>query len=198
MPVTIDEAAMAKAVEALRRISSGDWLSELAMRVSAGGMKLTLDAFREQRDPYGKPWAPLKRMRTRDRRAAARAQRAGKVPRGHKILIDKGRMRGSVGASPAGHTGRVVIPTWYAAVHQNGASVAPHTRIRRGVLAHRAQLQKLGFATYSSSKGATFSKGFTIPQRMMLPEPDRPLPAAWQAMVESESKRLLRQKFGIR
>ena len=123
---------------------------------------------------------------------------AKKAARGPRVLIDTGRMWGSVGASPAGRTGRVVIPTWYAEVHQNGAKVAPHTRLRKGVLAHRAKMQSLGIATFGSAKLAMFNRGFSIPRRMMLPAADRPLPAARMTMIDRESARILRQKFGLR
>src|SRR5512138_951587 len=96
------------------------WIGELAMRVSAGGVKLVADEFRTSTDPYGKPWAPLKQWRARDKRAARRRAKQGKPVRGPKVLINTGRMRASTGASPIGKTAKIVVPTWYSRFHQTG------------------------------------------------------------------------------
>jgi hypothetical protein len=121
MPIIFERAAMDEANRTLSQLADKDrWLGELAQRVSAGGMKLVADEFKTSTDPYGKAWAPLKRERKRDRRARLRAIKAGKTPRGMKILVRNAIMKGSVGASPQGRTARVVVPTWYARFHQEG------------------------------------------------------------------------------
>jgi phage gpG-like protein len=144
MGVTVNHAQLSQVERVLGTIVAKGWLGELAQRVSAAGMKLVADEFRAEKDPYGKPWAPLAHERPRNRRARLKAISRGRKPKGQKILQDTGRMRGSVGATPRGHTARLVIPTWYAAVHQNGA------RFIRG------------------------SNTTVIPQRMMLPDGDLP------------------------
>jgi len=121
MPVTVDKAALEQAVRTLKQMASKErWIGELAMRASAGGVKLVADEYRASTDPYGKPWAPLKHWRTRDKRAARKRARQGKPMRGPKVLIDKGIMKGSTGASPSGKVAKVVVPTWYARFHQEG------------------------------------------------------------------------------
>jgi phage gpG-like protein len=121
MPITSDPNAMAEAERALRSMTAKEqWLAELALRVSVSGMKLVADEFRTSADPYGQAWEALKKLSTRDRRAMRRAIRAGKTPRGPKLLIRSGRMRASLGAAASGRTARVTMPTWYARFHQEG------------------------------------------------------------------------------
>jgi hypothetical protein len=121
VPVKVDHAKLERAVQTLKDMAAKDrWLGEIAMRVSAGGMKLVADEYRTSTDPYGKPWAPLKQCRTRDKRAARRRAKQDKPVRGPKVLINTGRMRASTGASPSGKIAKVVVPTWYARFHQEG------------------------------------------------------------------------------
>lgn len=121
MPIVELNSGMDRAVATSTQLAEKDkWLGELAQRVSAGGVKLVADGFRSSTDPYGDAWAPLKRERRRDRKARIRAEKAGRKPRGARILVRSGRMRASAGASPQGRTAKVVIPTWYARFHQEG------------------------------------------------------------------------------
>jgi hypothetical protein len=153
-----------KATATLRVFAAKAWLPELAQRVSAGAMRFVADEFNTSTDPYGREWAPLKRERTRDRRARLRAIKRGKTPRGPKVLIHTGRMRASAGASPFGNTARLVIPTWYAKFHQEGS-------FRR-----------------------TFSGPKMMSRRMMLPDESRGTPEKWNAMITMESRKLLQEK----
>jgi phage gpG-like protein len=125
MGCSVNHAQLSQVEKVLGVIISKGWLGELAQRISAAGMKLVADEFKTETDPYGKPWAPLKRERTRNRHARLRAAAAGRKVNGQKILQDTGRMKNSVGAAPRGFTARLVIPTWYAAVHQNGSAKIP-------------------------------------------------------------------------
>jgi hypothetical protein len=104
----------------LAEIVQKNWLGELAQRCTVGAMKLVGDEFRGQHDPYGDAWAPLKRERTRDRRARMRALRAGRTPRGSKVLHRTGRMENSIGATASGGLMRVLVPVEYAQYHQVG------------------------------------------------------------------------------
>jgi phage gpG-like protein len=158
------------------------WLGEIAMRVSAGGVKLVADEFRASEDPYGKPWAPLKRPRPRDRKAARRAIAKGRTPRGPKVLIHTGRMRMSVGASSSGRTARVVVPTWYARFHQEGTTSHPF----------RSFSKKRLSAKMMAREGQQH-----IPQRMILPLVDR-LPSTWDTMIGREARAFMAQRFGVR
>jgi phage gpG-like protein len=181
MGVTVNHSQLSRVERVLGVIISKGWLGELAMRISAAGMKLVADEFRDEKDPYGKPWAPLARERPRNRRARLKAIARGRKPKGQKILQDTGRMRSSVGAAPRGHTARLVIPTWYAAVHQDGARFT-----REPTLREQATRSMAGRAPRLTSTTV-------IPQRMMLPDGD--LPDRWRLTFEKESNLLLAQKM---
>lgn len=125
MGVTVNRAQLSRAQRVMNVIVEKKWLGELAQRISAAGMKLVADEFKNETDPYGKKWAPLKRERPRNRRARLKAIARGKQPKGQKILQDTGRMKNSVGGVPRGNTARIVIPTWYAKFPQSGTRTAP-------------------------------------------------------------------------
>lgn len=160
--VTYDKQAMTDMRRSLQGMKLGMYLPRLAQLVAVGGVKLTNDTFRNQRDPYGRAWAPLARERGRDKRARLRVEAKGKKARGQKILIDTARMRNSTAPIHMGRSGGVAIPTGYASVHQDGG------RIMRGG-------RQVG----------------VIPQRMMLPTRQMGLPAHWQKMIQRETIGLL-------
>jgi hypothetical protein len=115
----------------LAEIVQRQWLGELAQRCTVGAMKLVGDEFRGEHDPYGKPWAPLKRERTRDKRARLRVLAAGRKPRGgSRVLHRTGRMENSVGATSTGGLIRVVVPVDYSVYPQKGT---PHM-VQRKIL----------------------------------------------------------------
>jgi phage gpG-like protein len=95
-------------------------LPKLATRIGAAFVKQVADEFRESRDPYDKPWAPVVRNRRKDVRARARRAKAGKPPKSDKPLIDTGRLRASVVARTEGGVVRVALPVEYASYHQYG------------------------------------------------------------------------------
>ena len=183
MGVTVNHAQLSRVERVLDTIIAKGWLGELAQRISAAGMKLVADGFKTETDPYGNKWAPLASERPRNRRARLRAMARGKKVKGQKILQDTGRMKNSVGAVPRGHTARIVIPTWYAAVHQKGA-----TFTREPTLRQQATRSMAGRAPRLASTTV-------IPRRMMLPEDD--LPTRWRLAFERESNLLLAQKMGV-
>lgn len=160
--VEYDRQAMVDMRRSLEGLRLGAYVPRLAQLVAVGGVKLTMDTFRNQRDPYGRDWAPLARERTRDRKARLRVLKRGQKPRGQKILIDTARMRNSTTAIQHGRSGGVAIPTGYAAVHQDGG------RVMRGG-------RQVG----------------VIPRRMMLPDRKMGLPGHWQRMIQREAVGLL-------
>jgi phage virion morphogenesis protein len=81
---------------------------ELSKALAAESQRLVLDGFKKQKDPYGKPWAPL---------SAATRKRKGSS----KALIDTGNLRGSIVAVPLDSGFRVETTVDYAAVHQYGS-----------------------------------------------------------------------------
>lgn len=184
MGVTVNHQQLSQVERVLQIIISKRWLGELAQRVSAAAMKLVADGFRTETDPYGKKWAPLARERKRNRAARLRAIARGRKPKGQKILQDTGRMKNSVGAAPRGNTARVVISTWYAAVHQGGARFTRQPTMRQQatrVMAGRPAMKPVTAV---------------IPQRRMLP--DQGLPERWKRVFTTESKLLLAQKVGVK
>jgi phage gpG-like protein len=75
--------------------------ARLAQNLGEEARTQIADEFRAERDPYGKPWKPLK-------------YRKG------KILRKTGRMAGSVAVQPLAGGFRVDIPVDYAPPHQDG------------------------------------------------------------------------------
>lgn len=172
MGVTVKNVSAFKDLQ--RRLTavtrSSAMTDELGKRVGAALVKQVADEFRESRDPYGKPWAPLKTERARNVKANARAAKKGKPPRAGKPLIDTGRMRASVTALVSGGDVRVVIPTKYASYHQDGVS-------------HRVPSARAGEKI--------------IPRRQMLPEADTGgLGDRWTLAVNKEAMAVLQKHFG--
>lgn len=201
--VTWDQETVARMRRDFESMKLGAYVPRLAQLVAMGGVKLTMDCFRKQRNPYGVPWPPLARERTRDKAARLRALAKGKKVRGQKILIKTARMRNSTTAIHMGRTGGVAIPTGYASVHQNGAHIAPHSRLAN----YRNPTYRVGnrFASEATAREAhrqglhvkrdffrrTYGNGITIPQRMMLPDPKMGMPASWSTMTQRETVGLL-------
>jgi hypothetical protein len=203
--VTYDQGAMARARRDLESLRLGAYVPRLSQLVAMGGVKLTMDCFRKQQDPYGRKWQPLARERTRDKAARLRAVARGKKVRGQKILIKTSRMRNSTTAIQAGRSGGVAIPTGYAITHQNGAHIAPHSRLASyGNATYRVgnrfasegqarKAHKAGLSVHVDRFRRTYAEGITIPQRMMLPTAEMGLPATWNKMIRSEGVALMKR-----
>jgi phage gpG-like protein len=114
----------------LEAAARGGFLPELAARIGAAFVKQVADEFRESRDPYGNPWAPVVRNRARDRRAKASRAKRGLPARADKPLIDTGRLRGSAVARVSGTEVRIALPVEYASYHQQGT----RRMVRRQIL----------------------------------------------------------------
>jgi phage gpG-like protein len=102
------------ALEDLRRrtglIGSPQFRETVARRLATAAIKLMADEFRDSRDPYGRPWRPLRR-------------RVGKP------LLNTGRLRAAAGAFAQGATIRISIPVEYASYHQYGTRRIPQRQI---------------------------------------------------------------------
>lgn len=120
-------------------IARGLLMPKIAKRVGAAFIKQVADEFRESRDPYGNPWAPVFRTRARDVRARASRARRGLAPRADKPLIDTGRLRASPVARINGTEVRIALPVEYASYHQFGTR-----RIRRRQILPEADTGGLG------------------------------------------------------
>ena len=203
--VTWDKTLLAAKIASLHGLEADAFKTTLAQLIAAGGVKLTMDTFRKQADPYGQAWKPLKRERSRDKRARLRREAKGLKSRGQKILIKSGRMRASTTAIQSGNSGGVAIPTGYAASHQNSAHIAPHTRLasyenvtyrvgnRFASMKQAMKARRLGQEVHAGRYNRTFASGITIPQRMMLPSADRGLPPPWRQMATRESLGLIKR-----
>ena len=206
--VTYDKGAFDRARRDFESLRLGAYVPRLSQLVAVGGVKLTMDCFRKQQDPYGRKWQPLARERSRDKKARLRAIAKGKKVRGQKILIDTSRMRNSTTAIQLGRSGGVAIPTGNAITHQNGAYIAPQSQIgiayyhrgrakgepRLGVKQMRENAR--GSAGSRRIKGfynRTIAEGFNIPQRMMLPSAEMGMPATWIKMIGREAKGLFKR-----
>jgi phage gpG-like protein len=172
---------MSRAEALLRRLEANEHLPMLAQLVSAGGLKLTMDCFRSQKDPYGRAWKPLARERTRDKRARLRVEAKGKKSRGGKILIDTARMRNSSHSIQQGNAGGVAISTGYAAAHQGGARIRREPTLREQA------------ARSMAGRTARQASTTILPQRMMLPDAAMGLPAPWRFMIQAEGAGLMRR-----
>lgn len=107
--------------------------ADLAKVLGVAALKQVADSFRQSRDPYGKPWAPVFRNRARDRRSRASRARRGLAARADKPLVDTGRLRGAATAPASMSTSsvgvRIAIPVEYASHHQYGTRRIPQRQI---------------------------------------------------------------------
>src|SRR5438445_7278352 len=98
-----DYAQLALLAKQFRRLASDAGRRSLANAPAEEAVTLAQLGFRESRDPYGKPWAPLK-LRV-----------------GGKPLLDRGRLRSSITKSDVTASGfRLGSNLIYARVHQYG------------------------------------------------------------------------------
>lgn len=184
MAVKGDLGALKRLAEKIRKLTTHGFKEELSKALAADAQRLTLLGFRNSVDPYGNPWQPLK-------------HRKGKP------LIDTNQMRGSVSAQSTGNGFQLRIGTVYAAVHQYGAHIAPHSRIRGSVMWHNpktgklvARSTKLKLVHETKAKPATFGKGITIPARPMIPDKNKGLGPIWTKSFARRVNALIKEKFG--
>lgn len=155
---------------------------ELAQVLSGTALKLIADEFKYGVDPYGRKWKPVKR--------------------GGQPLIKTGRLRASFSARPA--PGGISIDTTvaYAAVHQNGADVAPHSRLQGGTIwSHpetgrilsKAQAKRRTLVVEHKFSHKTYGSGFKITRRMFIPTGT--LGAIWRNAFRRDSLSFFRRYF---
>jgi phage gpG-like protein len=102
-----DFAKLTRLQVKLSGLATGDTPARLANVLGAEALAQVQLGFRESRDPYGRPWAPLK-------------LRSGKP------LLDTGRMRSSFSYKSNGRRGFTIGTNFIgAAVHQHGATIVP-------------------------------------------------------------------------
>jgi phage gpG-like protein len=146
--------------------------TELAQRCGVAAMKKVGDCFERSQDPWGVSWAPLKRRKG-------------------KILVDSSRLRNSISSQPGEGTFRLVAPVEYAAVHQFGATIPPHSRTNHVVRLNPKTGRFVGKASKAKSTRvlktkATWGNGIVIPARPFFPTSERGLPPSWRATFDGE------------
>jgi phage virion morphogenesis protein len=135
-------------------------------------VEATKDSFDRQRSPFGGAWDPLKRDRSRNRKAR---KRGGKGDT--KILRDTGALFNSIHATVTGNSVEVGSDRKYAAIHQFGGTIQRQAgsgtvRIKR--LKKRGP-RSVRFARAGETKGVerkTYQSGpytIRIPARPFLP-----------------------------
>lgn len=143
----------------------------IAKAIGEAAIKQINDGFRKQRDPYGTAWIPL---------AHPSKKRGGSSA---KILRDTGRMQGGFNVSSSPNGFKISQPVTYAAAHQYGAFIAPHSRVapmtvyrstRTNRFVSPAKILgkdgKVKRTIVSHTFHQTFASGTTIPRRQMVPE----------------------------
>jgi phage gpG-like protein len=154
-------------------------MSQLSAQLAEESLYQVRQGFRNQRDPYGEKWRPLKR-------------------RSGRILRDTGRMANSYGRVKSDRKGFVIASNVdYSGVHQYGARytrAAGSTSRKRGrftgakLLTKRGRLKK-GFRQVSHG-----AHGVEIPVRMMVPVQWRGL-GQWKPPLERTARRFFSRMF---
>lgn len=102
----IDTSQVAALAQRLERFADGQWRTGLMGQVGEELVELVREGFERQADPYGAPWAPLKR-------------------RSGRILQDTGRLRMFFVRSKSASMVRVGTPAFYGRFHQTGTKHMP-------------------------------------------------------------------------
>jgi phage virion morphogenesis protein len=166
-------------LRALERLAAGmeamaqdSFRAQLAEQFAEEALDLTMQAFREQADPYGNGWAPLQEGRGRGSKSKA------------KILQDTRTLRNSIGITSVSAQGfKIGTGVVYAAVHQYGHAFAP--RMQAAIRTVGGQLmfvredsewgwesgnrrwQKiLRKAGYKFKRGAARVRGYDMPEQI--------------------------------
>jgi len=116
MPLTGNFAALEKMTQGLAKLSSPSTVVKVAFATQEVLVTEVRLAMRGERTPYGEPFAPLKRDRTRNKKAA---KKSGMSSKG-KILRDTGRLANSIVGSIDGARAMVGTNAKYGAFHQYG------------------------------------------------------------------------------
>lgn len=170
MSVEGDWGKLEKLLQELASLGSPSTMVRAAFGVQQALVTEVRLGFRDQKSPYGKPWAPLKQRRSRNKDNG-------------KILRDTGRLANSITGGYSGSEVRVGTNVEYAPYHQfgtNGRKVEerryqPANAKGRFISKEKASKVKRGKV---SAKDLVFKAGSgVIPPREFLPT--RELPSAY-------------------
>lgn len=188
MGIKGDFAGLARLQAKLKSLASEDTHVRLANVLGAEAITQIQLGFRSSRDPYGVPWAPLKR-------------------RSGKPLLDTGRLRSSF--SYNARRGSFVVGTnvSYAKFHQHGTAgrskasqrfqpIDKHGRFASKTRSGRVIVGSRKGRGLRLARGAVSFKslnfqagGGAIPQRMMVPEGT--MGRIWKAAFDATAKRFV-------
>ena len=160
-----DDSARRALAELRKR---GESISPLMRGIGASLAEEIRAGFKDSRDPYGNPWAPLKLRRG-------------------KPLLDTGRLRNSINykvTRSGGTVSEVIVGTnvFYAKTHQFGATIVP---VYAKMLAYKVR----------GRKGTIFSKKSVIPPRPFLPL--NGLPPSWEPPVIGQLARFIEEAKSV-
>jgi phage virion morphogenesis protein len=160
----------------LAGIKGAAFRAKLAQNLAEEARTQVANGFRQERDPYGEAWAPLK-------------SREG------KILRDTGRMAASVATAQVGPDGfRIEVGANYAKYHQLGTK--PHQRAERAARqsARGRFVGPRARESYLLRIRAHTTPG--LPRRQMLPSRDRGgLGPIWASAFGKVSRKMLDQQL---
>lgn len=162
----------------IQAASAASFRAALAQNLGEEARTQVANGFAAERDPYGQPWAPLKRRKG-------------------KILRDTGRMAASVAVEPAASGFQLEITAAYAPHHQYGTK--PHK-----VAARAARQNARGRFVGKRARTAYLLKireheNPGIPQRQMVPMADTGgLGPIWSSAFDAVTVKMLRDAFGGR
>jgi phage gpG-like protein len=106
-------AGMSDLIARMQRLSAADVHQRVGTAIANTCHAQAIEGFRGQRDPYGTPWAPRKKVK------GWAALAFGHIDDGHRLLDDTGAMINSLTARYSG--GRVLMRIkGYAQFHQTG------------------------------------------------------------------------------
>jgi phage virion morphogenesis protein len=184
--VTGDYKGLQSLTEHFDVLASGRFRAQLSKRLAAAARHEVQSEFNGERDPYGERWKPL--VNPSKKRGGTSA----------KILQDTRRLRNSMVASSAyvADSGGFTISTnvEYAAAHNYGAHIAPHSRKVVVNFNTRGRFARPAKARTSQRVHATWENGITIPKRQFLPSEGR-LGPVWTEAFRKETEAFVHDLF---
>jgi len=154
-------------------LKAGPFRGHLSQVLAAAALKLVMDTFRNQRNPYGKRWQPLQYRRG-------------------QALLDTGRLRASVATVPLANGFRIDATAEYAKYHQLGTRA--HSRAARTA-------KQSGSGRFVANRKAGIlvrireHANTGIPQRQFIPMPETGgIPDSWVKVFDRETEALIRRQ----
>lgn len=170
------KAGLEALIKKLKASADGRAAYETAKKlVAAEAITQVQLGFRESRDPYGKPWAPL-------------------TSRPGKPLLNTARLRNSFTYDLMPNAIRIGTNFPFASVHQRGMVITPREAKRL-----RFFLPGAGQARVRADRrgaNVVFAKKVVIPQRLMVPTRERGPGPIWRPALDKAWRRGLAKFFG--